>query len=137
MENSLPRHITNERDLKTYEMYLKNDTALSANQQHCENKIQIETPRAPARIQNGIIPETLTNPVFVQGYVKNHIGKLIKVESLIGNCLEYKVGILLSVGADYIVIKLHKGCSSMIIPTASIKYITIVHDNDINYASVF
>lgn len=121
MEYAKPRHIVNEKDLKFYENYLKNDTVT------CK-EISLS---APAEAPKRIIPETLTNPVFFQGYLKNHRGKLIKVESVLGDRLESRTGILLEVGNDFLVIKLQRSCLSMMIPGSFIKYITIIHDNDI------
>ena len=77
-------------------------------------------------------PRVLNSPIFSGGYLRQNIGKLLKVESLIGNTLDTRIGTLLDVGADFIAIKLRKSCCSLIIPTATIKYITVIHDNDIS-----
>lgn len=113
MENNLPMPITSDRDLKVYENFLRNQ---SKNQ--------------TAVSKNSYIPDTLTNNVYLPAFLKNHIGKLVKIESLIGNGLESRTGTLMQVGADFVVIKLKASCSSMVIEGRSIKYITIVHDND-------
>ena len=122
MENNFPVPIVNEKDLMVYEDYLKAD-----------NKKQtfITTKN------KSYIPETLTNPVFLPAYLKNHIGKLVKIEALVGDCLQSKIGTLLQVGADFIVIKLNQNCSSMVIEGRSIKFITIIHDNDMKKANYF
>lgn len=79
----------------------------------------------------------LSDTVYLPAYLKTMTGKLVRVESLIGGCLESRVGILLRVGADYIVLKLYRGCSTMICEASSIKYITVIHDNDLNKSGFF
>ena len=114
MENNFPIPIVSEKDLNVYENYLRQDN--KATNVVVKNK--------------SYIPETLTNPVFLPAFLKNHIGKLVKIESLIGDCLQARVGTLLQVGADFVVIKLNQNCSSMVVEGRSIKFITIIHDND-------
>ena len=122
MESNFPIPIVNEKDLMVYEDYLKADN---------KNQTNIATKN------KSYIPETLTNPVFLPAYLKNHIGKLVKIESLVGDCLQARIGILLQVGADFIVIKLNQNCSSMVIEGRSIKFITIIHDNDMKKANYY
>ena len=57
-------------------------------------------------------------------------GKLVKVEICSGNCLQSKVGMLLDVGADYIVIKSSNAPVSTVVPINNIHCITFVHNND-------
>ena len=57
-------------------------------------------------LQGQIIPETLKNTVYTPAFLRKHIGKLVKVEFLIGTSyLEDRTGILLEVGASYIVLR--------------------------------
>lgn len=118
MEYNPPQSIQTEKDLQVYEDYLKQ------NFPEKKNNTMLQKPI----IQN---PRILNSPVFSGGYLRQNIGKLLKVESLIGNMLDTRIGILLDVGADFIAIKINKSCCSLIIPTMAIKYITIIHDNDI------
>ncbi len=111
MENNFPIPITCDNDLAVYEKFLKGD-----------NK--------PSISQKFYTPETLTNSVYLPAYLKGHIGKLVKIETLIGDCLQSRIGTLIQVGADFVVIKLSQGCSSMVIEGKCIKFITIIHDND-------
>ena len=120
MERNLPSYITSEQDLIAYEKYLKNgQRELNSEKKQCH--IQAETPKKAQT------PEIFSNPIC---YLKKHIGKLIKAESLIGNRLENRIGILMEVGSDYIVIKPTKHCVTTMINSESIKYISIIHDND-------
>ena len=121
MENNFPIPIVNEKDLNVYENYLRQDNKTTSVV--VKNK--------------SYVPETLTNPVFLPAFLKNHIGKLVKIESLIGDCLQAKVGTLLQVGADFVVIKLNQNCSSMVIEGRSIKFITVIHDNDTKKLNYF
>lgn len=134
-------HIANEKDLDVYEKLLECENMTINSMDFEKGVCKIDNPKNKMQIKNSehyvnnrrnIIPDTLSNPVFFQGYLKNHIGKLIRTESLIGNCLESRIGKLLEVGADYIVIKLYKSNCSMMINTSNIKYITIIHDNDLS-----
>lgn len=132
MKYNMPSQITSEKDLKQYEKFLEYDISEDKDAQKGMCQVNNKTLGNKIQIENrNIVPDTLTNPLFFQGYLKNHIGKLIKVESLIGNCLESRIGKLLEIGADYVVIKLYQSSCSMMINTAPIKYITIVHDNDV------
>lgn len=142
MENRMPKHIVSEKDLQNYEDYINNFNDNSQNtigtKHAAENRVtsmQIENRRLPMPQNRFSIPQALTSPVFSNGYLRNHQGKLVKIESLIGNALDSRIGILLDIGADYIAIKLNKSCCSMMIPTSAIKYITIIHDNDISKAA--
>ena len=74
----------------------------------------------------------MTDTSYMPAFLNTMVGKLVRVESLIGGRLESRVGILLRAGADYIVLKLYRGCSTMICEASSIKYITVIHDNDLN-----
>ena len=52
------------------------------------------------------MPETLTNSIYTPAFLRNYIGKLLKVEFLIGTTnLQDRIGILLEVGASYIVLR--------------------------------
>lgn len=116
MEQNFPKNIRNESDLAVYERYLNRETAQKATQQ-----IRIE-PRKEVSI-----PENLTNPIFFQCFLKKHIGKLIKAESLIGNRLDTRIGTLIEVGADYIVIKPDKRSITTVIALKCVKYVSIIH----------
>lgn len=59
-------------------------------------------------------------------FLKCHIGKLVKVEVAVLNRIETKVGILMDVGKDYLVLKLPE-CQSVIIEGSCIKFITVMH----------
>lgn len=52
-----------------------------------------------------IVPETLQNTAYTQGYLKTQIGRKVKVEFLIGtNMLMDREGTLVDVGASFIII---------------------------------
>jgi len=127
MDYTMHKHINNETDLEKYESYINNEEK-NIKPRALQN-IRIENKRDNQHSNNNIISQNTCNHFFA-GYLKNHIGKLVKTESLVGNCIEIRIGILLEVGIDYIVLKLSTNCCSMVIPSSSIKYITIVHDND-------
>ena len=67
-------------------------------------------------------PEILTNPIYTPGFLREQIGKLMRVEFLIGtNNLVDRIGILQDVGASYILLRSFENDSLVY----SIKFITI------------
>lgn len=137
MQKNFPTHITSEKDLKLYEEFLEseqnptNNNELSCTVEPRLNSMMSRSHNLPAH--QGIQGSNM----FFQGYLKNHKGKLVRVESLLGNRLETRIGILFEVGANYIVLKLSRSSCSMMIEASSIKYITIIHDNDMNKANIY
>ena len=124
MDKPFPKHISSEKDLILYEDYLNEEKPLP-------KKGSLTTaPRSTAfsEILPQKTPQIMLNHSFFQGYLKNHIGKPVQVESLFGNQLHKKVGILFEVGANYIVLKLNRNSCSMLIESSCIKYVTIIHD---------
>ena len=121
-----PMHISEESDLSLFEEFLQTDTLENLSKPQKEERMICKS----GGVIGNINTDLLDNSLFFQGYLKNHRGKLVRVESLVGCCLESRVGKLLDVGMDYIVIKLYKNGCSMMLKAKEIKYITIVHDND-------
>ena len=116
MEKNFPCPIVSEKDLNYYESYLKK----------CgEAKVKAAPPAVSSA------------PCRITDILKKCVGKLVRVESLIGGRLEIRVGTLLEVGADYLILKLYRGCSTMICELSSVKYVTVIHDNDINKTGLF
>ena len=75
---------------------------------------------------NNNIPETLTNPIYTPAFLKEQIGKLMRVEFLIGtNMLVDRIGILQDVGASYILLRSFENDSLIYCDIYSIKFITI------------
>ena len=51
-------------------------------------------------------PETLTNTAYTPAFLKRYIGRLVRIEFLIGTTyLEDRTGILLEVGASYVLLR--------------------------------
>ena len=71
-------------------------------------------------------PEILTNPIYTPGFLREQIGKLMRVEFLIGtNTLTDRIGILEDVGASYILLRSFENDSLVYCDIYSIKFITI------------
>lgn len=121
MENNFPCPIKEEKDLSFYEDYIKEQ-----NQSSCQ--IIDKSVGCTMDYTN----RQADSPIYMPAYLSGMKGKLIRVESLIGDRLEARTGILLKVGADFLVIKLFKGSSTMIIKWSTVKYITVVHSNDLS-----
>lgn len=77
-------------------------------------------------------PEILTNPIYTPAFLREQIGKLMRVEFLIGtNNMVDRIGILDDVGASYILLRSFEGDSLTYCDIYSIKFITI--SNTMNY----
>lgn len=75
-------------------------------------------------------PEILKNGIYTPGFLRKHIGKLMRVEFLIGTTyLEDRIGILEEVGASYIVLRSIESNNLVYCDIYSIKFITISQDN--------
>ena len=71
-------------------------------------------------------PEILTNPIYTPAFLREQIGKLMRVEFLIGtNNLVDRIGILQDVGASYILLRSFENDSLVYADIYSIKFITI------------
>lgn len=71
-------------------------------------------------------PEVLTNPIYTPAFLKTQIGKLMRVEFLIGtNVLTDRIGRLYDVGASYIILSSIENDSLIFCDIYSIKFITI------------
>lgn len=97
------------------------------NQEKNENAKETENRQTEESILQGqIIPETLKNTVYTPAFLRKHIGKLVKVEFLIGTTyLEDRTGILLEVGASYIVLRSVQDNNLLYCDIFSIKFVTI------------
>ena len=72
------------------------------------------------------IPEILTNPIYTPAFLKEQIGKLMRVEFLVGtNNMVDRIGFLEDVGASYILLRSFEGDSLIYADIYSIKFITI------------
>lgn len=71
-------------------------------------------------------PEVLRNPIYTPGFLKSQIGKLMRVEFLIGtNSLVDRTGVLEDVGASYIILRSIEGNTRLFCDLYAIKFITI------------
>lgn len=71
-------------------------------------------------------PEILTNSIYTPAFLREHIGKLMRVEFLIGtNNLMDRIGILEDVGASYILLRGLESDTLTYCDIYSIKFVTI------------
>ena len=71
-------------------------------------------------------PEILTNSIYTPAFLREQIGKLMRVEFLIGtNNLVDRLGIVEHVGASYILLRSFENDSLVYCDIYSIKFITI------------
>ena len=75
---------------------------------------------------NSNTPEMLTNNIYTPAFLRENIGKLMRVEFLIGtNNLVDRTGILIDVGASYILLRALESDVITYADLYSIKFITI------------
>ena len=75
---------------------------------------------------NANSPEILTNNIYTPAFLRENIGKLMRVEFLIGtNNLVDRTGILIDVGASYILLRALESDVITYADIYSIKFITI------------
>ncbi len=82
------------------------------------------------RVGSNNIPETLKNDSYLPAYLSNNIGRWVRANFLIGNNIEEEVGILMEVGASYIVLKSLEPDTIIVCDMFSIKFITIIYGDD-------
>lgn len=71
-------------------------------------------------------PETLTNTAYTPAFLKRYIGRLVRIEFLIGSSyLEDRTGILLEVGASYVLLRSVQDRNLLYCDIYSIKFVTI------------
>lgn len=80
----------------------------------------------PAPVMPAELPTTLTESIYTPGYLRQHIGDLMRVEFLIGNGTTDRVGRLRQVGASFIVLAALDGGSEILCDIYSIKFVTII-----------
>ena len=77
-------------------------------------------------VTNTNSPEILTNNIYTPAFLRQQIGKLVRVEFLIGtNNLVDRIGILEDVGASYILLRSLESNTTVYADIYSIKFVTI------------
>ena len=77
-------------------------------------------------VTNANSPEILTNNIYTPAFLRQQIGKLVRVEFLIGtNNLVDRIGILEDVGASYILLRSLESNTTIYADIYSIKFVTI------------
>lgn len=72
------------------------------------------------------MPETYTNSLYSPGFFRNFIGKLVKAEFLLGSAgMQDRIGVLVDVGASYIVLRSVQDNNLLYCDIFSIKFLTI------------
>ena len=93
--------------------------------QETENKANYQRQNRNVQIDENS-PDILTNNIYTPAFLRENIGKLMRVEFLIGtNTLTDRIGILEDVGASYILLRSFEGDSQIYADIYAIKFITI------------
>ena len=91
-----------------------------------DNEKNVQTKENRNVVINSETPETLTNNIYTPAFLREQIGKLMRVEFLIGtNNLVDRTGILIDVGASYILLRALESDVITYADIYSIKFITI------------
>lgn len=129
MNNNLPSQINGNSELEMYEKYLdsmQNNVLEKSSNYSIEERNMSYIPS-----DNKNLPMTLTNTAYMPAYLSKHLGKLMRVEFLLGNELHQRIGILMTVGAGFIVLR-SKNNATLVCDLKSIRFVTIIHNNDAN-----
>ena len=95
----------------------------TSNQRQIENQV----------VTNSNSPEILTNNIYTPAFLRQQIGKLVRVEFLIGtNNLVDRIGILQDVGASYILLRALESNNTIYADIYSIKFVTIANPVALN-----
>lgn len=95
----------------------KNNYKISSNSVEYENNYRTSSTNAP---------EIITNNLYTPAFLKQQIGKLVRVEFLIGtNNLVDRVGILEDVGISYILLRSIESGNILYCDLYSIKFVAI------------
>ena len=74
-------------------------------------------------------PEIITNDMYTPAFLREQIGKLVRVEFLIGtNNLTDRIGILEDVGVSYILLRSVESNNLLYCDIYSIKFVTIAEN---------
>lgn len=93
--------------------------------QETENKANYQRQNRNVQIDENS-PDILTNNIYTPAFLRENIGKLMRVEFLIGtNTLTDRIGILEDVGASYILLRSLQSNEITFADIYSIKFITI------------
>lgn len=91
-----------------------------------ENKLIHTKENRQNVVTNANSPEILTNNIYTPAFLRQQIGKLVRVEFLIGtNNLVDRIGILEDVGASYILLRSLESNTTVYADIYSIKFVTI------------
>ena len=102
------------------------------NNKRINNNIQdskkVEEGKVECRLNqiNSNSPEILTNTIYTPAFLRQQIGKLMRIEFLVGtNNMTDRIGFLEDVGASYILLRSFEGDSFIYADIYAIKFITI------------
>jgi hypothetical protein len=130
MNENLPSPINGDNELLAYERYV-NAVGQNAMSNECNIATIEERNMSYIPTDNKKVPESLKNTAYMPAYLSKHLGKLVRVECLLGNELHQRIGILMTVGAGFIVLR-SKNNATLVCDLKSIRFVTIIHNNDLN-----
>lgn len=103
-----------------------NSSAMMSNQSMANQNSDMRT------ISTYQEPETVTNPDYIPAFLKSNIGRWARIDFLIGNGIEQRVGQILEVGASYLVLRALEPETVVMCDLFSIKFATIIMDGNVS-----
>jgi hypothetical protein len=97
-----------------------------------------DSPVYPVPGIDGVVNSYMNNNADnadIQAMLERYIGKIMKAEFLVGDVLEDKLGRLLSVGTNYIVLAMLDSKIIMVCSTDTLKFATVLLDEETNDAA--
>ena len=94
-----------------------------------------DSPTYPVSGIDGVVNSYMNNnadDTDIQAMFERYIGKIMKAEFLVGDVLEDKLGRLLSVGTNYIVLAMLDSKVIMVCSTDTLKFATVLLDEETN-----
>ncbi len=82
-------------------------------------------------------PETLTNMSFLPAYLSQYIGHWVRADFFIGESIEQRVGVLHEVGASYFILEAIEPQTLLVCDMYSVKFVTIILDDDLSRLARF
>ena len=71
-------------------------------------------------------PETMVNPVYMPAVLREYLGKIMRVEFLVGDQMTDRIGRLIQVGDGYITLQSIEPNSVVICDLYSIRFVTVI-----------
>ena len=101
------------------------------------NQVNNMRPTTTGTQSISFTPETLTNMSFLPAYLSQYIGHWVRADFFIGETIEQRVGVLHEVGASYFILEAIEPQTLLVCDMFSVKFVTIILDDDLSRLARF